>query len=530
MPCWCAGKCPHVGRAQAFLDQKQPNRARTALRHALSVAPLCVESNLMFAGLLSQNNQAHAAMTHIDRAAQQGEPGRILLERARVHRSAMNLPAAQESFYAAMQADPESEPAAGGLIGALEMEGLLKEAGEVWEAARAKFPGSAELRRVGAVIADAQGNTALARSILTSTGGTGTPELMPVELLDRGRYKEKLGDYAGAWDDWMLGKTLMRERAGHIYDKAYHAKFFDALRVAGTAPRPNFYRRAPELESDPAPLFICGFPRSGTTLAETIFSSHSAVIAGDELMGIADAFGALPALCKVRMPYPAAMAATSLGDNSAVPALLRDLYMASAQDRLGFTRRRRPPAPDPAKKRSHPRPKPWFFTDKMPLNELHLPFLRLLFPTAPVIRMQRHPLDVMVSCMSNWLIHGGFYAGALESCAEHYRAVDDLLQHYEKQFAIMDRGTSTGLTWHYENLVEHPEDSVKAILAYAGLPFEKACLAPQKNKRTSRTLSYRAVKQPIGAGAVGRWKNFRGQLAPAVEILRSILEREGYEF
>ena len=51
-----------------------------------------------------------------------------------------------------------------------------------------------------------------------------------------------------------------------------------------------------------------------------------------------------------------------------------------------------------------------FFTDKMPLNELYLPLLRLAFPVAPLVTVRRHPLDVMVSAMSHDFTHG-FHCG-----------------------------------------------------------------------------------------------------------------------
>jgi len=496
-----------------------------ALRNSLTVAPLCVEANLMLAGLLAQNNQAHAAMIHVDRAAPNAEPGRIHFERGRVLRNEMKLDAAREEFYKALQLSPENPNVAAGLIGALEMAGLLKEAKEVCAAARQKFPAHTDLRRLDAVIEDALKNPSGAAHILAV--GDGAADLTPVEMLDKGRYLEKMGDYGAAWAYWHQGKQILREKFGHIYNQDFFDKSFAGLREAATLPRPNFVRRAPELASDPAPLFICGFPRSGTTITEQILSSHSAVIAGDELMGVTDVIEALPAWLKVRHPYPACMIATSLGENAAIPELLRDLYMKGAQERLGFAKTR-PPLWRNSRTGKPARRKPWFFTDKMPLNELHLPLLRMLFPTAPIIRVQRHPLDVMVSCMSNWLVHGGFYASSLEICARHYRAVDDLVQHYERQFVIADRRGM--VTIRYENLVADQEPWTLALLAACGLPWEKGCLDFHKNKRTARTLSYRQVQQPLNAGGVGRWKHFRAQLAPAVEILRPIMEREGYAF
>ncbi len=526
MPCWCKGKCPHIEKPQQFLNRKNTRAARLALRNSLIAAPLCVEGNLLLASVLATENRPKAAMVHVERAAQNASPARIHFERGRVLRQDMKLDAAREEFYKALQAAPENPNVAAGLVGALEMAGLLEEAKAVCEAARTKFPAHLDLRRLAAVIADAQGDTIEAEKILSRPG---EPELMPVEILDRGRYLDKLGRHAEAWELWDQAKTVLRLKFGQVYNQEFADKNFAALRESANPPRPNFYRGAPDLDMDPSPLFVCGFPRSGTTMTEQILSAHSAVIAGDELMGLNEVIEAMPAWLKVRAPYPACMLAMSLGENTLVPEMLRDLYIKSAQERIGFKRMPqlwRRVAGTPAKQLA--RRKPWFFTDKMCLNELHLPLLRLLFPAAPVLRLQRHPLDVMVSCLSNWLPHGGFYASSLEACARHYRAVDETVQHYERQFAIADRRGLT--TIRYESLVADQENATTELLGAAGLALEPACLAFHKNKRPARTLSYRQVQQPLNTKGAGRWKNYRDQLAPAVEILRPILEREGYDF
>lgn len=528
MPCWCNGQCPHIAAPRDLLAQGKAARAHLALRNILTAAPLCVEANLMMAAVLCRGNKAFAAMAHVDRAARHGEPSRIRRERAAVLRAGMRLEEAIKEFSEAQKLEPENPHLVAALVGTLEVAGHLKEARELVMAARARFPANTDLRRLHALVADALGNTSESLSILAPDGAGGALE--PIELLDRGRYLDKAGRHAEAWDSWMAAKTIFREKYNHRYDQPrFEAETKRLARVA-TAPRPNFVLRAAEPPFDPAPLFICGFPRSGTTMLETMLTSHSAVIAGDELSGISDIVEGFSPWMRVRVPYPDAMLASSLGENLAIPTLMRDFYLLEAQRRLGFAfspaNWRRPsssPSRPPAR-----RTKPYYFTDKMPLNELHLPLIRMLFPTAPILRLQRHPLDVMVSCMGNWLVHGGFYASSLEACATHYRLVDDLMQHYRRAFVIQDR---TGLSEvRYENFVSNQEPETRAILAGVGLELEKPCLAFHKNSRRARTLSYRQVQQPLHDKSIGRWKHFRDQLAPAVEILRPILEREGYDF
>lgn len=514
MSCHCNGKCPNIAAPLKLAREGQGAKAQTILRQSLVGYPLCVEGNFLLANMLERTNHGAAALVHVERAAQKlGDTARVQLERGKALRTAMRLEDAATAFYAAMQADPENPIAASALVGALEMAGNLEGARQVCEAARVRFPDFIDLRRLEAVIADAEGDTERAAAIL----GAVSP-LPPPEKLELGRFLDKLGRHGEAWALWMEAKAELRDKAGHVYNAEFFDRQFAGLREAGTAPRPNFVRSAPALKSDPAPIFICGFPRSGTTMLESMLTGHSAIMAGDEMPGIPDVVEVLPAWCKVRVPYPAALIATSLGENALVPELLREFYMRAAQERIGFERR-----PIAGK---GPR-KPQFFTDKMPLNELHLPLVRMLFPAAPILRLERHPLDVMVSCMSYWLVQGGFYASSLEACARHFLAVDSLVQHYRAQFRKMDRPSLDSV--RYADLVSDPKTTLAQIVGGMGLKLEKSCLDFHSNPRQARTHSYRQVKKPLNRAGVDRWKNYREQLSPAVEILKPILERDGYE-
>jgi tetratricopeptide (TPR) repeat protein len=488
----------------------QNGQAAAILRSNTAQAPFCLEGNLMLARILATNNRAHAAGVHLARAEKYCEPGRLAFERASILRQQAKLPGAIAAFAEALAADPDNPTVAAAMVDSVEMAGELDQAKELADQARARFPQSAQVRRAAATVAAAQGDHAGAVMITNSAG----EDLLPIEYLDRGRYYEKLGDHGQAWADWMAGKAMARDKLNHRYWAPYFKKHFAALRAAADPRRAACIRAAAAApDGGPTPLFVTGFPRSGTTLMETILSSHSAVLAGDELSGMADVIEALPAFCRVRLPYPAAMMATSLGENPDVPDMLRELYIRGSRRRIGWEKKKGAKAP-------------LFFTDKMPLNELHLPLIRALFPDAPILRMERHPLDVMVSCMSHWLPHGGFFAASLEDCARHYLAVDELFHHYRK--SPCGEGGRL-LAASYDDLAADPANEIPAVLTRLGLPLEKQCLAPHKNPRTARTISYNQVRQPISAGAVGRWKPYRAQLAPAVEILRPILERDGYD-
>lgn len=521
MACWCDGKCPHIGAPKKYAEQRMPARAHAALRRALIVAPLCVEANLAMASVLVQGNHAAQAAVHLDRAEQRGVSARSQFERAVMLRAQTKLREAITVFYEALQLDPGNPNITAGLVDALEAAGEVAAAKKLVTTARETFPDNHLIRRAAAIVAAAEKDFAGAISILHTQKDPAAAE--PIEWLDLGRYHEKIGDYETAWSCWMRGKAILREKHGHRYNVEKFNAIFAALAQAAIAPRPELAKAALPLSAAPSPLFITGFPRSGTTMIENVFSAHSAIVAGDELMGLTDVIEAMPRWLNVRVPYPRAMLATGFGENSAIIDGLRDFYMRAAKERIGFA----PTEPHVKRPKkitaSNKMAWPLYFTDKMPLNEMHIPLIRLLFPAARIFHVRRHPLDVMVSCMSHWLVHGGFYASSLESCAAHYAAIDSLLEHYRRQ------GRAGVFTIRYEDFIKDQARCTDAMLHHAGLAMEPGCLDFHLNPRHSRTISYAQVKEPLHDRSVGRWKNYREQLEPAVKILRPIIEREGYE-
>ena len=53
------------------------------------------------------------------------------------------------------------------------------------------------------------------------------------------------------------------------------------------------------------------------------------------------------------------------------------------------------------------------------------------------------------------------------------------------------------------------EASVRAMLAFVGEPFDKACLTFHKNRRYARTASYAQVTEPLYERSVYRYRHYR---------------------
>src|SRR5690606_38374065 len=98
-----------------------------------------------------------------------------------------------------------------------------------------------------------------------------------------GRIYDRLGHHEDAWADWQAGNAKLAARAGIEYRPAAIEELFGRLQRFFTRQNLEWLPRATIRRGVPQPLFIMGFPRSGTTLIERVLASHSAVRAGGEL-------------------------------------------------------------------------------------------------------------------------------------------------------------------------------------------------------------------------------------------------------
>jgi tetratricopeptide (TPR) repeat protein len=300
------------------------------------------------------------------------------------------------------------------------------------------------------------------------------------------------------------GKRLSREISGNQYLDAQAENLLRRLAGFFTAGRLQTLPRATIRNDVAQPIFVLGFPRSGTTLMEQTLSAHPRIVAGDELPLINDLTGLMPRMLNSPLGYPEALAELWMGDQREGLDNLRDYYLQKV-GQMGILT-----------------PQAAWFTDKMPLNETHLGLIALLFPEAPLIHVIRHPLDIMISAISNHFTHGFFCASALETAARHYVRVMDLVQSYRAEMALRY------LPVRYEDMVTDQEATVRSVLDFIGEKFDPKCLQFHENQRYARTASYAQVTERLYDRSRFRYKHYRQHLEPVIPILQAHIERLGY--
>src|SRR5262249_47930358 len=163
-------------------------------------------------------------------------------------------------------------------------------------------------------------------------------------------------------DAFAAGKKLAREQSGQSYLADEASSLVARLKAFFSSARLRIVPRAKPVTTGPEPLFIVGFPRSGTTMVEQTLSAHSQISAGDELPFVVDITAMMPRMLNSPLAYPEALADLWMGDQREGLDNLRDYYLQRVRQ-LGIV--------EPTTK---------WFTDKMPLNETHLGLIGLMFP------------------------------------------------------------------------------------------------------------------------------------------------------
>ena len=288
----------------------------------------------------------------------------------------------------------------------------------------------------------------------------------------------------GEPDRSMLFYTIgnAAKRAASDYSSAATRAMVD--RLIETCTPGLFERHAGGGCPDPAPIFIVGLPRSGSTLVEQVLASHSLV---DGTMELSDIIGIAASLS----------GKTLKSDRSLYPGVLATLEPGQLK-RLGETY-----IADTACYRGHaPR-----FTDKMPNNFAHIGLIRLILPNARIIDVRRHPLDACFSGFRQLFARGQEFSYSLEDIGAYYRDYVRLMDHYDR---VLPGGV---LHVSYEAVVGDFETQVRRILDFCGLPFEPACLRFFKTERAIHTASSEQVRQPIYDSGIGQWRPFERHLA-----------------
>ena len=303
-----------------------------------------------------------------------------------------------------------------------------------------------------------------------------------------GKAYEDRGDYADAFTRYEKGATIRRPHES--YDPVQTEYLHD--QIIETITPELLERHAQSGASDPAPIFIVGLPRSGSTLIEQILASHSQVDGTHELPELPRLVASISRQRLGGKNYP-------LG----LPDMLPEQYLELGQRYLEASLRYRGDRP--------------FFTDKMPNNFASVGLIQLILPNAKIINARRHPLDSCMGTLKQLFYKGQSFSYDLLELGEYYLQYDRLMKYWHELLP------GKVLDVQYENMVAFQEEETRRLISHCELDWEDACLAFYKTDRAVNTASSEQVRQPIYSKSVNSWRRFEKELQPLIEILEPLL-------
>lgn len=250
-----------------------------------------------------------------------------------------------------------------------------------------------------------------------------------------------------------------------------------------------------------SPVFVVGYPRSGTTMLETMLDAHPCLAGMDERVFVQDAIDEI----KQRgLDYPEQLGEVDTG----FADTLRANYWKRAAKRV-----QRAPGVR--------------LVDKNPLNIQRLPLIARLFPNAKIILALRHPCDVV---LSNYM--QAFRSPAYIKLCE---TIESTAIGYASTFAFwLDQADvlkTDALELRYEDVVDDIDTQSRRIVDFIGIEWDQRMVDFHDRARERgfiATPSYHQVVEPLNRKGVGRWERYREYLEPAIPHLRPYLDRWNY--
>lgn len=402
--------------------------------------------------------------------------------------------ASLKPFTAAVAAEPDNLDYRYNLAAASGFTGQVNEARMHYEKILAMYPGEARVHYALAILSRQTVQSNHVPRLETALTGARRPEDALRIRYALAKELEDIGNTADAV------RHLSAANAAHKhairYDFNQDAAIFDAIEAVFSSNATNFATGAGN--PDPAPIFVVGMPRTGTTLVDRILSSHPDVGSAGELQAMPLAVKQTTGTSSRVVIDPETIMASGKVD----PAAIGGAYLARA---------------------GHHRPKGKVrFIDKLPANFMYVGHIARALPNARIVCLRRNPMDTVWSNYKNlFASQSAYYAYSydLMDTAHYYARFDRLMAFWENLYP------GRVLQLSYETLVGDQEGQTRQLLDHCGLEWDEACLSFHENAAAVATPSAAQVRRPMNADAVGKWRSY----GEALEPVRAWLEAQGFK-
>jgi len=242
-----------------------------------------------------------------------------------------------------------------------------------------------------------------------------------------------------------------------------------------------------EIETNPCedPVFMIGFPRSGTTLLDSILRSHPNVEVIEEKPIVENLISEINKITTVNFSELNKLNVNDLKN-------LQNFYFEERKKYLDLNKSYK------------------IIIDKLPLNIIYVPEILRVFPNSKFIFSLRHPFDCVLSCY--------FQNFKLNSPMSNFLKLDDAANFYDSVMEIWVKSNKIFnpniCELKYEDLIFSFKNSINKVLDFLKIEWHEELFSFNEiaKKRKISTPSYYQVTEPINNKAIGRWKNYNSEI------------------
>jgi tetratricopeptide (TPR) repeat protein len=309
---------------------------------------------------------------------------------------------------------------------------------------------------------------------------------------------EKQGDYETAFSYYQAANQVLYQAFAPSMQNLQSLYAPEAVEQVGDTVA-DFEFDMPSGEVD-SPVFLVGFPRSGTTLLDQVLTSHSLVTVLEERENLIDAYTRFPAT------ESGLRELQEVSDKEL--SNLRRKYWGRVKEELGAEISGQ------------------FIIDKQPLNVIALLHIARLFPKAKILVALRDPRDCVFSCFQQrfGMSQAMFQFLQLDTAVSYYGKVMNIVT------AMRDADVLPMHFVRYERVISDYREEVEAMTGFLGLEWEDALLDYQSTARSRHisTPSASQVIQPLYTSSIGKWRNFQPWIGDQFEPLESWVREWDY--
>jgi len=318
---------------------------------------------------------------------------------------------------------------------------------------------------------------------------------------------DRQGDYDQAWHQLLAAKAFFFQSCQNSLPASYAIRQRQG-ELAKAISDADLRRWKNTLVQPTIPIaFLAGFPRSGTTLLESILTVDQEKVVGTDETGVLatqfidpivwQATDALDALLEIR------------GFESDQLVAGRQAYLKFTSALIGEAINDR------------------LIIEKDPLLTCDLTIPLRLFPEAKIIIPLRDPRDVIISYFFT-MVPIGWNSSPAINITEAAKFYHDVMRHW---LLFKHRLPWDWIETKYEDLVSDPELEIQRVTDFLGISFDRSMIEPTKRstKKLISTPTYDDITKPIYTQSAGRWQKYQSYLEPAMAILEPWAKQWGYE-